>query len=59
MEIKLIASKWVTNNKDIKITDTDNGIKIEYFSDRPFDYIHYEHIRYFSKYSHKDLFDIK
>ena len=31
MDIKLRADKWVTNNKDIKITDTDDGIKIEYF----------------------------
>ena len=59
MDIKLRADKWVTNNKDIKITDTDDGIKIEYFSDKPFEYIHYENIRVFSKYSHNDLFDIK
>ena len=59
MDIKLRADKWVTNNKNIKITDTDNGIKIEYFSDKPFDYIHYENIRSFSKYSDNDLFDIE
>ena len=30
MDIKLRADKWVTNNKDIKITDTDDGIKIDF-----------------------------
>ena len=59
MDIKLRADKWVTNNKDIKITDTDDGIKVEYLSDKSYDYIHYEKLRTFSSYSNKDLFDIK
>jgi glycosyltransferase involved in cell wall biosynthesis len=59
MDIKLEACKWVTNNKDIIISDTEEGIKIEYLSDKNFDYIHYGCVRYFSKYSNNDLFDIK
>lgn len=59
MDIKLEAKKWVTNNQDIRITDTENGIKIETLRDSTTDYIHYKAIRYFSKYSNNDLFDIK
>lgn len=59
MDIKLKSDKWITNNKDIKITDTDTGIKIESLSKNPIDYIHYEYIRSFSKYSDNDLFDVK
>ncbi len=59
VHIKLEANKWITNNSCIKITDTENGIKIENTSDNISEYIHYKAIRFFSKYSTNDLFDIE